>query len=563
VFHVRVDGWGLTRRALLGAGALGLAGLAPARLRAAVVRDVVLDLQVASDGPGFAGDNTMLTTLSPTGPSGRRTATVSFRLAHPADISLRVLARNAPGAQALAAEGAQAAGPTGAVAARTLKLGRGLHTLDWTPSPTLSPGTYTLELTVVSGGRRTVYGSGGPSHPKAARAPVVRLLGIDAAFARRSQKPGDQATLVVAADARTLTVQLFRVGGETVPTYANDLLNGVAVTDPVTVDWSGNTSRPAPVPVTIGSDWPSGVYYAQLTSDDGRLGFAPLIVAPAAPASRVAVVQPTNTWQAYNFYDADGDGYGDSWYVSWAIHQLDQTRPHLHRGVPYRFRSYDLQFLHWLSAKNRHVDVLSEEDLEAFGTGDALRAAYDLVVFPGHSEYTTTRAYDVTQRYVDLGGSLIFLSANNFFRRVDRVGDSIELIGLWRDLGRPEASLAGVQYRASDRGTHQAPFVLTDAGAASWIFAGTGLASGGTFGRYGIEIDATTVHSPAGTQVLAEIPDVLGPGLTAQMSYYETPAGAKVFSAGALNFGGQLLLWPVPQQILENLWQRLAPPSAQ
>jgi hypothetical protein len=46
------------------------------------------------------------------------------------------------------------------------------------------------------------------------------------------------------------------------------------------------------------------------------------------------------------------------------------------------------------------------------------------------------------------------------------------------------------------------------------------------------------------------------------MSYYETPAGAKVFSAGALNFGGQLLLWPQPQQILENLWQRLAPASA-
>jgi N,N-dimethylformamidase beta subunit-like protein len=562
VFHVSVDGWRLTRRALLGASAVGLAGLAPGRLRAAVVREVVSDLSVSNDGPTFAGDHSLLTTLSPTGPSGRRTAVVSFRLTAPASVSLRVLARNAPGAQALASEGAQAADPTSAVSAQTHRLGRGLHTLSWTPSPTLVAGTYTLELTVVSGKSKTVYGSAGPAHPKAPRAPIVRLLGLDAAFSRRSHRPGEQATLVLAADAKSVTVQLFRVGAETVPTYANNLLNGVAVTDPVTLDWTGNASRPAPIPVTIG-DWPSGVYYAQVASDDGRLGFAPLIVAPGRPTSRVAVVQPTNTWHAYNFYDGDGDGYGDSWYVSWAIHQLDQTRPHLHRGVPYRFRSYDLQFLHWLSGKNRQVDVLSEEDLEAFGTGDALRAAYDLVVFPGHTEYVSTAGYDVTERYRDLGGNLIFLSANNFFRRVDRSGDAIRLVGLWRDLGRPEASLAGVQYRASDRGTHQSPFVVTDAGAASWIFAGTSLAAGGTFGRYGIEVDATTVHSPPGTLVLAEIPDALGPGLTAQMSYYETPAGAKVFSAGALNFGGQLLLWPQPQQILENLWQRLAPPSAQ
>ena len=81
----------------------------------------------------------------------------------------------------------------------------------------------------------------------------------------------------------------------------------------------------------------------------------------------------------------------------------------------------------------------------------------------------------------------------------------------------------------------------------------------GSFGRYGIEVDATTSVSPPGTQVLAQIPNALGPGLTAQMTYYETPAGAKVFAAGAMNFGGQLLLWPQPQQILENLWGQLGP----
>ena len=87
-------------------------------------------------------------------------------------------------------------------------------------------------------------------------------------------------------------------------------------------------------------------------------------------------------------------------------------------------------------------------------------------------------AYDVVQRYRDLGGNLMFLSANNFFRRVDRKDPRLKLITLWRDLGRPESALIGVQYKASDRGTHQSPFVVTDDGAASFAFAGTGLASG-------------------------------------------------------------------------------------
>ena len=58
--------------------------------------------------------------------------------------------------------------------------------------------------------------------------------------------------------------------------------------------------------------------------------------------------------------------------------------------------------------------------------------------------------------------------------------------------------------------------------------------------------------------MLAQIPNALGAGLTAQMTYYETPAGARVFAAGVLNFGGEVLLWPQTAQILENVWQQLA-----
>jgi hypothetical protein len=58
-------------------------------------------------------------------------------------------------------------------------------------------------------------------------------------------------------------------------------------------------------------------------------------------------------------------------------------------------------------------------------------------------------------------------------------------------------------------------------------------------------------------QVLAELPDLFGFGQTAQMTYYETETGARVFAAGAFSLGGSALAPPV-RPVLENLWLRLA-----
>jgi hypothetical protein len=548
----------MTRRRMLAGSVAVAVGVLTGRARAALRGELVSGLSVDNGGSPFAGDRTLFATLSPGGTRGRKRATVRFELTHPAHVELQVLSRNAPRSKAPSSEGSSASARSEQVSAESQLLTPGHHELIWEPPASLAPGTYTLQLLVTGPtGKRTVYGTATPAHPHLPRAPIVRVLGLDAAFLQSSYAPGEAMTMFVAADAHALTVQLFQSGPEPVPTYANNVLNGVPVGDPLQIDWHLNVDGPAPINFTL-PNLPSGVYYARLQSSDGRVGYAPFIVRPSAPTHRVAVIMPTNTWHAYNFYDADGDGFGDSWYVSWATNSVDVTRPHLNRGVPYKYRSYDLSFLHWLSRTGKQADFYADEDLEGFANGDALRSAYDLVIFSGHEEYVATHAYDVVQRYRDLGGNLMFLSANNFFRRVDRNESRLTLITLWRDLGRPEAALIGVQYKASDRGTHQTPMVVTDAGAASWAFAGTGLASGQSFGRYGIEIDSVAPSTPAGTVVLAQIPDALGAGLTAQMTYYETPAGARVFAAGVLNFGGEILLWPQTAQILENAWRQLA-----
>lgn len=477
----------------------------------------------------------------------RDRAIVRFRVAQPAIVTLEVIGRYRGRERTLAREQA--------------RFRPGQHQLVWKPDPGIPARTYLLRLTVTDRrGKRRVYGLGPPGRRSGPRAAIVRVLGVDAAFTRRSYQPAERAELVVATDARVLSLTFFQSGPERQPTYRNDELNGIPVGgDSVATDWRANGDGPATIPLSIGN-WPSGLYFARLTADDDRVGFAPFVVRPAVPAHRVAVVLPTNTWQAYNFYDADGDGWGDTWYASWRLRSADLTRPYLNRGVPFRFRSYQLGFLHWLYRTGKAVDFYADDDLERFRSGEELAAAYDLIVFSGHEEYVTTAVYDLIERYRDLGGNLMFLSANNFFRRVDRVSERIELVDVWRDLGRPEARLCGVQYIASDRGERQAGCVVMGAETAPWAFEGTGLANGARFGRYGIEIDSTTPDSPPGTQVLARIPDLFGPGRSAEMTYYETPAGARVFSAGALNFGGQIELWPEVSRLLENLWARMSVP---
>jgi hypothetical protein len=509
-------------------------------------------LRVSNGSAPFAGDGPLLTTLSPNGDGFREFAGIHFTLTEPAAVTLDVQRTGAMDAET--------------IYTRTWRFREGKHSVGWVPAPGLQARTYVLSLTTRdTAGNELTYGSPDPRVGRHPRAPVVRIIGIDAAFTRQSYAPGQLGALRISTDATELDLQVFRTGPERLVTYADYLLEGEPVTEPQTIDWERFRGGPYTTGFRIGS-WPSGLYFVKLTSPDGRVGYAPFVVRPALPGllSRVAVVLPTNSWQAYNFYDADGDGWGDTWYAGPPHQRVALDRPYLRRGVPPFFYRYDQGFLHWLYWNDKTVDFLAESDLESL-SGEALAAAYTLVVFPGHTEYVTEREYDAVVRYRDLGGNLMFLSANNFFRRVDLEdeGRVLRKIGQWRDLGRPEASLIGVQYIANDRGEHQGLYTVLDTSPTPWLWEGTGLAGGSTFGEpvggYGIEIDHTAPESPPGTIVLAQIPDLFGPGLTAQMTYYETDSGAKVFAAGTLDFGGSALTEPV-SQLLENLWMRLTKP---
>ena len=364
----------------------------------------------------------------------------------------------------------------------------------------------------------------------------------------RSYAPGDVARVELLGRTAGARVEVFHAGLEASNRMPSAELLGVRVAARVVV-------TPHEARIAVGS-WESGLYFARIASPVGH-AYAPFVVRSRRLGEhRIAVVLPTNTWAAYNFRDANRDGVGDTWYADPRL-GVELDRPYHARGAPPHFAAYDLLFLRWLARTGKEVDILSDDDLERIRDGAQLARSYDLVVFPGHHEYVTTHEYDVVRRYRDHGGNLMFLSANDFFYRVVRTGSVLRRVGRWRDLGRPEAALVGIQYLDWNHDEFgNKPYIVRTAG---WPFEGTGLQVGSSFGTYGIEIDAPTKDSPRGLQLLATVPGIFGPGRSATMTYYATAQGAKVFAAGTIHFGGTAL-WPPVPTILENVWQRLARP---
>ena len=240
-------------------------------------------------------------------------------------------------------------------------------------------------------------------------------------------------------------------------------------------------------------------------------------------------------------------------------------RAFLRRGVPPQYRKYDLGFLRWLAQHGKQPDYLDRDR----SRGDSQAARSWRALRPGH----LPRPHRIRDRGTrstsssairDLGGNLAFLSANNFFWKVAPQGTLSRAPGNGATSAVPNRAL----HRRAVPRERRRPDPATRSSSAPpttvpWLFAGTGLANGAVFGQelggYGIEIDATTPASPPGTTVLAEIPDLFGPGLHgADDVLRDAGRRAGVRSAARSTSAAQLAAGCL--RMLENLWARLAAP---
>ena len=195
---------------------------------------------------------------------------------------------------------------------------------------------------------------------------------VEAAFPLESYGPGSTAHLVITDKAPRVSIEIRHVGPEAGPVRGNDVMTGVPVTKKHMI---GSVSGRRIVNVRLGN-WPSGVYFVQLTSPGGRVGYAPFVLRPKHLGEhRVAVVMPTQTWQAYNHRDDNGDGRADTWYACACQHTARLGRPFLDRGTPPHFKYYEIPFLRWLSRSHPDVDIISDAELKG-ASGHKLADAY-------------------------------------------------------------------------------------------------------------------------------------------------------------------------------------------
>jgi hypothetical protein len=349
---------------------------------------------------------------------------------------------------------------------------------------------------------------------------------------------------------------------------------------------------------------PGGLYYFHAKAETGDFFSFPLVVAPAKPRARIAVLASTNTWNAYNPFggrsnyimaarmidfpivNAKADlpryrlaNYGE-WTSSDTFDPLSFDRPEPYNHVPENAECTDSmpgrqsshlapaewRLLGWLDREGFPCDLYADYQLHS---GALDLSAYRMLILGAHPEYWSAEMYQTVKKWVfERGGKLLYLGGNGLNCRVELLdnGAALRCLNQWpagfesrfHHQVESEANLLGVVY--SDPGAFtSAPYEVLE--PDHWIFAGTHLKRGDTFGTptlhercpdgaSGHETDKISPSSPKNIVLLAkgQNPDNGG----AHLTFFQTPSGGAVFSAGSITYPAALLCDPIISRITAN-----------
>ncbi len=373
---------------------------------------------------------------------------------------------------------------------------------------------------------------------------------------------GESTSIHVTTGAPSWVVSAYRIGfyggtgGRLV--WRSDSQPGVMQPKPTIDAMTRTVSANWPSSLTIAPDatWPPGQYLLRLESSDGGATFIPLVIRDDQSHSDLLLQSAVTTWQAYNGWGGASIYIGDSGRAD--IVSFD--RPYTGNGSgEFLGREYEFIFL----VERLGLDVSYWTNIDLDERGD-LATNHHAIVIPGHDEYYTVRMRENLEKARDAGVNIGFFGANNVYRRIrleSANGNSSRRLVNYRDAKRdpiaktdpaqvttsfreapaanPESSLTGSYYECNPV---TADWVVADASA--WMFEGSGLRNGDRMAKMvGNEYDRVTsgVPTPSNIQVIARSPvNCRGRNSYADSTWYSTPSGAGVFSAGT--FGWSPLL---------------------
>lgn len=261
---------------------------------------------------------------------------------------------------------------------------------------------------------------------------------------------------------------------------------------------------PVAYTLNVPTNWPSGLYVANLWDEDGWPGGYSsnifFIVKEDEPGSEadILVQLPTNTWQAYNAYG------GWSLYSAPPGRRITFDRPfqpcYTGGGCPYRWES---PLVRWLEAEGYTVDYVASEDIQ---TDPTLLFNYKLFITAGHDEYWSKEIRDHIDAFISAGGNVAIFSGNTSYRQVryeentrtlvcykweDRQNDPLYGVDnirvasefAWDPIFWPENTTTGLGFRAGGwvNLTDDSKGRYTVYRSEHWVYQGTGLQDGDIF----------------------------------------------------------------------------------
>ncbi|WP_277182960.1 N,N-dimethylformamidase beta subunit family domain-containing protein [Caballeronia sp. BR00000012568055] len=317
-----------------------------------------------------------------------------------------------------------------------------------------------------------------------------------------------------------------------------------------------------------------------------------VIARPRKPSAAIAYIVPVNTYHAYN---STGGGcyYGDPIHRTQPRTQVTLRRPGGGLGAqlgepadPYdpcsprqQFTHWDAKFIRWLHAEGIACDFYTDLDLH-HGTELKLED-YRCMLSVGHHEYWSQEMRDYVSRFIAQGGNLAIFSGNTCYRPIDYADDYTSMIRLaeqWPD--HDESNLIGLSYgygggkygvwkrlRGGWIRRDREAIGFTVRQAEHWVFSGTSLRDGQTFGAkdrlVGYEVDGVPPVSN-GFVTLADTVRLEGwdIGGAGAMGVYQPHAdGGLVFNGGTTDWA-RVLIDPnaqsrvVVDQITRNVVRR-------
>ncbi|HEX6920735.1 MAG TPA: N,N-dimethylformamidase beta subunit family domain-containing protein, partial [Actinomycetes bacterium] len=383
---------------------------------------------------------------------------------------------------------------------------------------------------------------------------------------------GSRATFATSSTFASFTASVQRLGpGAGV----------VQVRDPVTVSGrlrllpsdyrSAGCRWPDSFAVDVPADWPSGLYAVRLEGPHGLQHLIPFTVRPVQPSTPIAVLFPTNTYRAYEFW-----GGHNQYTVGEVGRQRTMSLLQPYANVPttaYGLRDHtwysDQLLLRWMAGQGIDFDAYEDQDLHL--SADWL-LGYRALVLTTHPEYWTETMRSNLIGWLATGGRLIYTGGNGIYERVSYDPDRKALTfrrsdgarDVYREAGLPESQILGVAYDSSTYGT-LAPFKVT---RDHPLFEGTGLSVGDTFGASGYNGPASGLEVDARLGLAGDASDeeVIAEGLHSRpsaMVFMERPNGGFVFSAGSLSFNGALSDDARMSRLLRNVFDRAVAPNPQ